>query len=63
MGLLENAKQKAQLTGNLVGTLKGVPRVIQERPIGHFHKADPKYGSHVAAGLKLDIDEVIAKAA
>jgi catalase len=60
---LMNAEQRAQLIGNLVGALKGVPRVIQERQIGHFHKADPEYGSRVAAGLKLDIDEVMAKAA
>jgi catalase len=61
--LLENAGQKAQLIDNLVGALKGMPRVIQERQRGHFHKADPEYGRRVAAGLKLDIDEVMTKAA
>lgn len=58
-----NADQKAQLIGNLVGALKGVPRGIQERQVVHFYKADPEYGSRVAAGLSLDIDEVMAKAA
>ena len=60
---LMNAGQKTQLIGNLVGALKPVPRFIQVRQIGHFYKADPDYGSRVAAGLGIGIDEVIGKMA
>ena len=47
----------------MVGALKLVPKFIQERQIGHFYKADPDYGSRVAAGLGISMDEVIGKAA
>lgn len=60
---LMNAGQKAQLIGNLVGALKPVPRFIQARQIGHFYKADPEYGSRVADGLGIKIDEIIGKVA
>ena len=43
--------------------MKGVPREIQVRQVGHFHKADPDYGSRVAKGLGIDIGQVTAKAA
>jgi catalase len=55
---LMNADQKSQLIANLVGALKTVPRVIQVRQTGHFYKADPDYGSNVAAGLGIAIDEI-----
>lgn len=55
---LMNADQKAQLIGNLVGALKPVPRFIQLRQLGHFHKADPDYGSRVAHGLDIRINEI-----
>ncbi|BBP05979.1 catalase [Sulfuriferula plumbiphila] len=60
---LMNAGQKTQLIGNLVGALKPVPRFIQARQIGHFYKADPEYGSRVADGLGIKIDEIIGKVA
>ena len=58
---LMNADQKAQLIGNLVGALKPVPREIQVRQIGHFHKADPDYGTRVATGLGIPIEQIIGK--
>ncbi len=60
---LMNADQKALLIGNLVGALKPVPRFIQVRQIGHFYKADADYGGRVAAGLGIEIDEVIGSVA
>ncbi len=60
---LMNADQKTQLIGNLVGALKPVPRFIQVRQIGHFYQADADYGSRVARGLGINIDEVVTKAA
>ncbi len=58
---LMNAAQKLQLVNNLVSALQGVPRFIQIRQIGHFCKADMEYGSGVAAGLSIQMDEVTGK--
>jgi catalase len=55
---LMNDNQKAQLIGNLVGALKGVPREIQVRQTIHFYKADPDYGSRVAQGLGIVVGEI-----
>ena len=60
---LMNAGQKSQLVGNLVTALKSIPRFIQVRQMGHFYKADPDYGVRVGAGLGIDINEIIGKAA
>jgi catalase len=57
---LMSADQKSQLIGNLVQPLKTVPRAIQVRQLGHFYKADLEYGSRVAAGLGIPIDEIRA---
>jgi catalase len=56
---LMNADQKRQLISNLVGALTGVPKFIQVRQLAHFHKADAEYGKGVAAGLGIDMQEVI----
>jgi len=53
-----SASQKNQLIGNLVGAMGSVPRFIQIRQIAHFYKADPEYGSRVAADLGLGIGEI-----
>jgi catalase len=58
-----NADQKSQLIGNLTSALKTVPRFIQLRQVGHFYRADPDYGSRVANGLEISINEIIGKAA
>jgi len=55
---LMSASQKDQLIGNLVGAMGSVPRFIQIRQIAHFYKADPEYGSRVAADLGLGIGEI-----
>lgn len=49
--------QRAQLIGNIVAAMQGVPRQIQLRQIGHFLKADPAYGKAVAMGLEIDPNE------
>lgn len=56
---LMSADQKCQLISNLVGALTGVPKFIQVRQLAHFHKADAEYGKGVAAGLGIDMKEVI----
>ncbi|MEK6852011.1 MAG: catalase-related domain-containing protein, partial [Candidatus Thermoplasmatota archaeon] len=51
---LMNAEEKARLIGNLVRAMKGVPRDIQLRQIGHFYRADLNYGLGVARGLGVE---------
>ena len=55
---LMNPGQQKQLVSNLVDALAPVPRFIQVRQTGHFYKADVNYGSRVAAGLGISIDEL-----
>jgi catalase len=57
---LMSADQKKQLIGNIVATMKTVPREIQLRQIRHFHKADPAYGEGVAKGLGIQVKELEA---
>jgi catalase len=48
------SKDKQQLLiANIVGSLKNVPKDIQERMVAHFRKADKAYGDGVAQGLGL----------
>src|SRR5271170_4028245 len=53
---------RARLVSNIVGSLGATPRRIQELQIQHFYKADPAYGTGVAKGLGLKIEEVIGRA-
>ncbi|MGD0401520.1 MAG: catalase-related domain-containing protein [Syntrophobacteraceae bacterium] len=46
------------LIGNIVDHLGKAQGRIQLRQTALFFKADPDYGSRVAQGLGLDIDEV-----
>jgi catalase len=55
--MTKDAQQR--LIGNIVSSLSNAPREIQERQIRHFYKADPNYGSGVAAGLGLKAEEVM----
>ena len=55
---LMNEDQKTQLIGNLVSAMKEVPRAIQVRQIVHFYRAEHDYGSRVAQGLGIGIDEI-----
>jgi catalase len=45
---------RERLIGNIVASMKSVPRRIQELQIQHFYKADPAYGTGVARGLGLN---------
>jgi catalase len=53
---------RERLVGNIVGRLSAAPRRIQELQVQHFYKADPAYGTGVAKGLSLKIQEVIGRA-
>lgn len=46
------------LVGNIVASMKSVPRRIQELQIQHFWKAGPAYGTSVAEGLGLNGEEI-----
>ena len=50
---LLSAEEQGRLIENIVGTLKNVPKFIQERMIEYFSKADPAYGGGIAKGLGL----------
>jgi catalase len=50
--LLTPAEQD-RLTSNIAGAMRNVTADIKERQIGHFTKADPAYGSAVAAKLDM----------
>jgi catalase len=58
--LLKPDAQK-RLIGNIVGSMKSVPKAIQERQIGHFLKADPAYGRGVAEGLGLNVEDLLPR--
>jgi catalase len=45
--------EKKRLVDNIVGSLKRVPKEIQEKMVAHFRKADKSYGDGVAKGLGL----------
>jgi catalase len=57
------ADAKQRLISNIVASMKGVPRRIQELQIQHFYKADPAYGTGVAKGLGLNIEGIVSKKA
>jgi catalase len=46
------------LIGNIVGHLGGAKKEIQLRQTALFYKVHPDYGTRVAEGLGLDVDEV-----
>jgi len=48
---LMSQEQKKLLIQNIVGSLKKVPKGIQESMVAHFRKADKAYGDGVAKGL------------
>ncbi|OCT12333.1 catalase [Paenibacillus pectinilyticus] len=50
--------ERERLVQTIVGAMKPVEQdAIKLRQIGHFYKADPEYGTRVAAGLGLSIPE------
>jgi len=50
---LMSPEQQQGLIANIVGTLKNVPKEIQQRMVAHFRKADQAYGDGIAQGLGL----------
>ncbi len=50
---LMTADERKRFIGNIVASMKSVPREIQEKQVRHFYKADPAYGQGVAEGLGL----------
>jgi len=48
---------RSHLIGNIVDHLGGAPKSIQLRQTAVFYKADADYGSRVAKGLGLDVNE------
>jgi len=53
--------EQQRLVHNIVMSMKGVPAEIQIRQIGHFLKADERYGRGVAVGLGLSLDSFSAR--
>lgn len=48
--LLSKAEQD-RLIENIAGTMKGIPKALQEKAIAHFRKADAAYGGGIQAKL------------
>jgi catalase len=55
---LMNANQTTQLIDNITRSMKPVPKEIQLRQLKHFYKADPDYGTGIAKGLGISVDEI-----
>src|SRR5882672_6329174 len=51
--------EKRRLIQNIANHMRGIPRPIQELQIQHFYKADPAYGTVVAKGLGLLIEQIV----
>jgi catalase len=51
-------EDRDHLIGNIVAHLGGAQKRIQLRQTAVFYKVDPEYGSRVAEGLGLEVDEV-----
>lgn len=51
-------QDRTNLVGNITSHLSGAVKRIQYRQTAIFFKADPEYGTRVAKGLGLDVNEV-----
>jgi catalase len=51
-------EDRSHLVGNIVDHLSGAQKRIQLRQAALFYKADMEYGTRVAEGLGLDVNEV-----
>jgi catalase len=51
---LMSPQAQERLFANIAEAMQGVPLDIVKRQIGHFHKADPKYGAGVAKRLGIE---------
>nr|WP_275039308.1 catalase-related domain-containing protein [Halococcus thailandensis] len=52
-------EQKEHLMDNFADDMEPVDEEIQQRQIGHFYKADPRWGRGVADRLGIDIEAAI----
>jgi len=50
---LMSADQQQRLIQNISGSLKKVPKEIQQKMVAHFRKADKNYGDGIAKGIGL----------
>lgn len=48
---LLSASEKTDLVNNIVGSMSGAKKHIQQRQVAHFKRADPEYGARIEAGL------------
>jgi len=51
-------EDRSRLVSNIVDHLGGAKKQIQLCQTALFYKVDPEYGSRVAEGLRLDLEEV-----
>ena len=51
-------EDREHLIGNIVAHLGGAKKRLQLRQSALFYKVDPDYGTCVAEGLGLDVEEV-----
>jgi catalase len=57
---LMSEDERERLVATIVGAMKPVESdEIKQRQIGHFYKADPEYGTRVAAGLGLALRQEV----
>ena len=57
---LMSPAERERLIGNIVASMKTVPKEIQQRQILHFFQADPRFGGGVGAALGWDLKDVFA---
>jgi catalase len=50
-----NETDRTHLIENIVGSLGGARRDIQEKMVKLFYKVDPEYGERVAKGLNIPV--------
>ena len=50
---LMTPEAQGRLFGNIAAAMSGVPEVIVQRQLVHFHKADPAYAAGVAKALNI----------
>ena len=55
---LMNAEQQGRLMDNIAAAMQGVPVEIVKRQVGHFYKADPKYGLGVAERMGISKNDL-----
>jgi catalase len=51
-------EQKNRLMDNIVEAMHGVPSDIVECQVGHFYRADPKYGTGIGTRMGLAVNDL-----